>query len=82
MANKNTVQETFPVLGMSCASCAARVDKTLNQQPGVSKAAVNYASGAATVEYDPAQCSPQALQQAVQAAGYDLLIKKDKDTLL
>lgn len=81
MANKNTVQETFPVLGMSCASCAARVDKTLNHQPGVSKAAVNYASGAATVEYDPAQCSPEALQQAVQAAGYDLLIKKDENTL-
>lgn len=81
MANKNTVQETFPVLGMSCASCATRVDKTLNHQPGVSKAAVNYASGAATVEYDPAQCSPEALQQAVQAAGYDLLIKKDENTL-
>lgn len=81
MANKNTVQETFPVLGMSCASCATRVDKTLNHQPGVSKAAVNYASGAATVEYDPAQCSPEALQQAVQAAGYDLLIKKDANTL-
>ena len=40
MANKNTVQEAFPVLGMSCASCAARIDKTLNHQPGVSKAAV------------------------------------------
>ena len=33
MANKNTVQEAFPVLGMSCASCAARIDKTLNHQP-------------------------------------------------
>lgn len=81
MANKNITQDTFPVLGMSCASCAARVDKTLNRQPGVSKASVNYASGAATVEYDPSQCSPEALQQAVQAAGYDLLIEKDKDTL-
>ena len=74
MANKNTVQEAFPVLGMSCASCAARIDKTLNHQPGVSKAAVNYASGVATVEYDRSQCTPETLQQAVQAAGYDLLI--------
>ena len=81
MANKNTVQETFPVLGMSCASCAARIDKTLNHQPGVSKAAVNYASGMATVEYDRSQCSPEALQQAVQSAGYDLLIQQDKDIL-
>lgn len=81
MANKNTVQETFPVLGMSCASCAARIDKTLNHQPGVSKAAVNYASGMATVEYDRSQCSPEALQHAVQSAGYDLLIQQDKDIL-
>lgn len=81
MANKNTVQETFPVLGMSCASCAARIDKTLNHQLGVSKAAVNYASGMATVEYDRSQCSPEALQQAVQSAGYDLLIQQDKDIL-
>lgn len=75
MANKNITQETFPVLGMNCASCAARIDKTLNHQPGVNKAAVNYASATATVEYDSAQCSPEALQQAVQAAGYDLLIQ-------
>ena len=81
MANKNITQETFPVLGMSCASCAARVDKTLNHQPGVSKAAVNYATGMATVEYDRSQCSPEALQQAVQATGYDLLIKQDENTL-
>ena len=44
MANKDIVQETFPVLGMSCASCSARVEKTLNHQPGVRKAVVNYAS--------------------------------------
>lgn len=81
MANKKIIQETFPILGMSCASCAARVDKTLNHQPGVSKATVNYASGIATVEYAPSQCSPEALQQAVQAAGYDLLIQPDKKTL-
>lgn len=66
---------------MSCASCAARVDKTLNHQPGVSKAAVNYASATATVEYDRSQSSPEALQQAVQAAGYDLLIQQDGNTL-
>ena len=81
MAEKNIVQETFPVLGMSCASCSARVEKTLNHQSGVKKAAVNYASATATVEYDPTSCSSEALQQAVQAAGYDLLIKQDGNTL-
>lgn len=77
MANKNITQETFPVLGMSCASCAARIDKTLNHQPGVTKAAVNYASATAIVEYDSAQCSPEALQRAVQAVGYDLMIQSE-----
>ena len=81
MTDKNIVQETFPVLGMSCASCAARVEKTLNRQSGVKKAAVNYASATATVEYDPKNCSSETLQQAVQAAGYDLLINRDGNTL-
>ena len=56
MANKSIVQETFPVLGMSCASCSARVEKTLNHQSGVQKATVNYASAMATVEYDTRDC--------------------------
>ena len=81
MTDKNIVQETFPVLGMSCASCAARIEKTLNRQSGVKIAAVNYASAPATVEYDPKNCSSEALQQAVQAAGYDLLINRDGNTL-
>ena len=67
-------------MGMSCASCSARVEKTLNRQPGVRKATVNYASAMATVEYDSQNCSPEALQQAVQNAGYDLLIKQDENT--
>ena len=68
-------------MGMSCASCSARVEKTLNHQSGVKKAVVNYASATATVEYDPTSCSSEALQQAVQAAGYDLLINQDDNTL-
>ena len=67
-------KETFPVLGMSCAACAARVDKTLNGQPGVQEASVNYASATAQVTYDADECSPLVLKAAVQQAGYDLLI--------
>ena len=73
-----TTQDTFPILGMSCAACAARVDKTLNKQPGVCHAAVNYAAATALVEYDPSQTSPEALQHAVQEAGYDLVITHDE----
>ena len=75
---KTTTQDTFPILGMSCAACAARVDKTLNKQPGVCQASVNYAAATALVEYDPSQTSPEALQHAVQEAGYDLVITHDE----
>lgn len=81
MSETKTVKQNFPVLEMSCAACAARVDKTLNRQPGVLKASVNYASATATIEYYPGACSPESLKAAVQAAGYDLLIEtgqKDK----
>jgi len=64
---------------MSCASCAARVDKTLNGQPGVQEASVNYASAMAQVTYDADVCSPSVLKAVVQHAGYDLLIDSSED---
>ena len=72
-------KETFPVLGMSCAACAARVDKTLNSQPGVQEASVNYASATVQVTYDADECSPLMLKAAVQSAGYDLLIASKEE---
>lgn len=67
--------QNFPVLDMSCASCAASVESTLKAQNGVRNAAVNYASASVSVEYLPALTNAKALQKAVQAAGYDLLIE-------
>ncbi len=79
MEKSKTIKQTFPVLDMSCAACATRVDKTLNQQEGVSRASVNYASAMATVEYDPLICSPESLKAAIQEAGYDLVIEKGEE---
>ena len=73
------IKQIFPILGMSCASCAARVDKTLNSQPGVQEASVNYASATAQVVYDADVCSPLNLKAAVQNAGYDLLVKGQEE---
>lgn len=64
---------------MSGASCAARVDKTLNGLPGVYQATVNYATAVAQVEYNPEVCSDATLQSAVQDAGYDLLVDTGED---
>ncbi len=72
-------KDTFPVLGMSCAACAARVEKTLSHHPGVIRASVNYAASTAKVEYMQTECTPESLRTAVQDAGYDLLTYKTED---
>ena len=79
MEKGKNIKNTYPVLGMSCASCAARVYKTLNGLPGVYQATVNYATAVAQVEYNPEICSDATLQSAVQDAGYDLLVDTGED---
>jgi Cu+-exporting ATPase len=59
----------LPITGMTCASCANRVERKLNQLDGVS-ATVNYATEKARVEFDPAAVAPEQLVEAVAAAGY------------
>jgi Cu2+-exporting ATPase len=56
------------------------VEKALNRQNGVVSASVNYAAAVATVEYNPAETSPEILKKTVQEAGYDLLIETSDDT--
>ena len=74
-------RESFPVLGMSCASCAARVDKVLNSQPGVQEAMVNYAAATAQIVYDEQVCSLSNLKLAVQHAGYDMVIETEDEII-
>ena len=59
----------LPVSGMTCASCAARVERTLNGLDGVT-ATVNYATERATVDFDDAAVAPEQLVDAVASAGY------------
>ena len=59
----------LPIEGMTCASCANRIERRLNEVDGVT-ATVNYATERATVEYDPAAVEPEQLLGAVEAAGY------------
>jgi Cu+-exporting ATPase len=59
----------LPVQGMTCASCANRIERKLNKLDGVS-ATVNYATEKAAVEFDTAKASTDDLIGAVAAAGY------------
>jgi len=56
--------------GMTCAACAARIEKVLNRADGV-RAAVNFATETAHVEFDAEKATPQSLIEAVRKAGYD-----------
>jgi cation transport ATPase len=71
-ANAVTTSVPFEVEGMSCASCAARVERVLTRQPGVRRATVNFATARALVEMDPETADPDALEAAVRRIGYAL----------
>jgi len=66
-----TKKSIFPVGGMTCASCVARVEQALSSVPGVISANVNLASEKATVEYIEST-EIASLRQAVKDAGYEL----------
>ncbi len=61
---------SFPVEGMTCASCVNRITRYLSKVEGVDSANVNLASESATVRFDPARASVTDLVGAVDAAGY------------
>ena len=62
-------QMELPIEGMTCAACAARIEKNLNKLPGV-HAAVNFASEKARVEFDTSQTKPEDLIRSVEKAGF------------
>jgi len=65
---------TFPVTGMSCASCAVSVESILGSHKGVEMAEINYASQLVKVAFHPEITGAANLRQAVQSIGYDLII--------
>jgi Cu2+-exporting ATPase len=74
-----TVRKEFPVLNMTCASCAVSSQTILENEPGVVKVAVNYANATALVEYIPTLTNPQKLKTALQGIGYDLAIDESDE---
>src|SRR6266852_3510017 len=61
---------TFNLEGMTCASCAMRIEKGLKKVPGVKDASVNFTTEQATVTYNPAQTGLEQMVQKVEAVGY------------
>src|SRR6476659_7770903 len=74
-----TSEVLLPIEGMTCASCVRRVEKALGKVPGVASAAVNLATEQATVQYDPATATLDAMRAAVEGAGYGV---RQEETVL
>ncbi|WGQ09371.1 heavy metal translocating P-type ATPase [Pedobacter gandavensis] len=68
---------TFPVLGMTCASCASSVESMVGAQEGVAHAEVNYATQSVKVTYDQHKIQPADLQKVLQSVGYDLILEEE-----
>lgn len=72
-----SVKKTFPITGMTCASCASSSQSILGMQKGVLSASVNYANTEATVEFFPDMITPQDMKAALQSVGYDMIIDEE-----
>ena len=66
----------FPVEGMTCASCVARVEKALSRVEGVSRASVNLATNTATVTADPEKTRMASLVSTIRDSGYEVPVQR------
>jgi len=67
----NLLRIDLPIGGMTCTACATRIERSLNQQPGIT-AAINLAAEKARVDYDPAQTTPEQIVSIIERAGYQV----------
>jgi Cu+-exporting ATPase len=80
-ATAETRTATFALTGMTCAACAAVIEKTLSKVPGVDSASVNLAMETGSVEFDPTLVGPDELISAVKGAGYDAALKVETQVI-
>ncbi len=77
-SNTAIIDQSFPVLGMTCAACASSAENIVSDESGVVNASVNFATGNLNVKYEPELTDIYKLQKALQGVGYDLLIEDEK----
>lgn len=68
-------QITFKIKDMHCPACAINIDGELEDVPGVTSAATNYATAETKVEFDPEKVGVDQLREAVKKAGYDAEVR-------
>ena len=65
-------ESTLPVSGMTCSSCATKVEKALSSLPGVEVESVNVAAGSAGIRFDPTLARLEEMERAIKEIGYDV----------
>ncbi len=66
---------SFPVTGMTCANCAANIERILNRKvPGVIKASVNFASEQVSITHIPSEAPVEVMAAAIEKAGFHLIV--------
>ena len=75
-------QVTIPVRGMTCSSCVAKIESSLQSLPGVVEASVNFATEKATVSYIPSVHSLTDLKKAIRDSGYEPVDVSDEKRLV
>jgi copper ion binding protein len=67
------VKETYPVLGMTCASCVRKIETVLGKTEGIAEASVNFASEKVTIEYDNDKIDLEKIEKIIKDLGYELI---------
>jgi len=70
---------SLPIWGMTCLSCARKIEEALSGCPGVAEAEVDFVTRKAFVTFNPAKVSPEALRTAVEASGYQVLERQKEE---
>lgn len=77
--SEQMTRRNFPVKGMGCAACVARVEGAIKKVDGVQDCTVSLAANSARVDFNPCICTPESIRDAVQAAGYGLIIVDEEE---
>jgi len=67
------LKESYPILGMECASCVKKIESVLNKTEGVINVGVNFASEKVLVEYDDEKINLTELANVLKKIGYELI---------
>ncbi len=76
MASEEVQEVRLPVTGMSCANCAAAIERQLRKVPGIEQATVNFATEEASVAFDPRKLDLRDVEEKIREAGYGVVAAK------